>query len=562
MMKMFERVTAGTSAVLAVAFLLQGCGATEDDNNLPPGTPRASDDVVRVTATGATAVAVLANDADPDNDPLTVTITESPFVGTASVNTDKTVRLDLPTGFRGVTRFKYKVTDPSGKSNSATTVVFVDADPYRVLFAGSSGSTQPSELYMTDLVAPVQVSKAATSTLRLQDYSRSPKGSIVVYTRADPANTRTTTEMYLVQLKPVATPVRIPAPAGRRFTEGFKVAISADDRWIAVATDSTTVNNGPSDLYVVDATNPGSATRVTGSDNLSPAFTQFVGDQPVLYFFASPPAAGNASAMYRVPVTALSAPEKVSPLYNTNTVSNDFIFVSPDQSRILIFGQRASQDGLFGVDTASPATETSLSTNLAANERIEAFDPTVDLTRVVYLSRSGGSTTARVSVVPTDGSAAPQSLLTAPLTNLSGLKPDASAVLVTRGTGGAGANGLLAEISTDTSGSETTVTSNVGTGSYDETGDRVITVGTGLRPGVIQRGDFGRTGDALISSSNAAPSLFQTIEYGRSAALFSDSASNLGIVNFAAPGKVLTLTSMTVDSSAALRPTAIVGVVP
>jgi hypothetical protein len=282
----------------------------------------------------------------------------------------------------------------------------------------------------------------------------------------------------------------------------------------------------------------------------------------MLYFFSSPPAAGSASAVYRASATSLSAPERVSPLYNLNTVSNDFIFVAPDQSRILIFGRRSLQDELLSVDPDNPATETELTTNLALNERIEAFDPTVDYSRVVYLSRTAGSTTGRVSVVPTDGSSAPQVLLTAALTNLSGLNPDESAVLVTRGTGGAGANGLLAEISTTTPGTETNVTNNVGTGFYDDTGDRVITLGMGLRPGLIQRSDFDRTPTALISSSTAAPTFFQTIEYGKSAALFSDSTSNLGIVNFAAPGKVLTLTSMTVDSSVTLQPTAIVGVVP
>jgi hypothetical protein len=34
---------------------------------------------------------VLANDADPDGDPLTVSITTQPFVGTAAVNSNGTV---------------------------------------------------------------------------------------------------------------------------------------------------------------------------------------------------------------------------------------------------------------------------------------------------------------------------------------------------------------------------------------------------------------------------------------------------------------------------------------
>ena len=94
--------------------------------------PAASNTIVRNDAPGATAGAinVLANASDPDKDKLTVTLATPASVGTATVNSDGTVRISgLPGNFKGLTRFGYTVTDPSGKTASGAAAVFVGVDP-------------------------------------------------------------------------------------------------------------------------------------------------------------------------------------------------------------------------------------------------------------------------------------------------------------------------------------------------------------------------------------------------------------------------------------------------
>ena len=100
--------------------------------------PTANNTIVRNDSPGATsnAINVLANASDPDKDSLTVSITTPASVGTATVNSDGTVRIaGLPGDFKGLTRFGYTVTDPSGKTASATAAVFIGVDPFRITFA-------------------------------------------------------------------------------------------------------------------------------------------------------------------------------------------------------------------------------------------------------------------------------------------------------------------------------------------------------------------------------------------------------------------------------------------
>src|SRR6185295_5044830 len=129
----------------------------------PNQPPVAAQDILRADGAALDSINVRANDSDPDGDPLTVTIEEVPLVGTAMVNADGTVRIsDLPSGFKGVTRFKYRLTDSSNASVVSTAVVFVGADPFRVVFAGDAGGNQKPEVYLSNLAEPAQAVTGAT----------------------------------------------------------------------------------------------------------------------------------------------------------------------------------------------------------------------------------------------------------------------------------------------------------------------------------------------------------------------------------------------------------------
>ncbi len=146
----------------------------------PNRPPAAANDIMRAEGTALDAINVLKNDSDPDSDKLTVSIEGTPLVGTASVNADSTVRLTGLGGFKGVTRFSYRITDTDGASSVATAAIFVGTDPFRVFFAQDVPGSGP-EVYVNDMAAdPRAVTKATEGSLRLKGFQVSDNGATVV----------------------------------------------------------------------------------------------------------------------------------------------------------------------------------------------------------------------------------------------------------------------------------------------------------------------------------------------------------------------------------------------
>ena len=80
---------------------------------LPPGNnpPVANADTATTAAGTAVNIAVLANDSDPENNPLTVTGVSNFVGGTATVNGNNTVTYTPTAGFSGSGGFTYTITD-------------------------------------------------------------------------------------------------------------------------------------------------------------------------------------------------------------------------------------------------------------------------------------------------------------------------------------------------------------------------------------------------------------------------------------------------------------------
>jgi hypothetical protein len=107
--------------------------------------PDAVDDSVDVNADSSVDVPVLANDTDPDGDPLTVTEVTQGAHGAVSINPDGTVRYTPAQGFSGTDMFTYTISDGnSGSDDAIVTVTVVD-------------TTAPT------IVAPADVTAEATS---------------------------------------------------------------------------------------------------------------------------------------------------------------------------------------------------------------------------------------------------------------------------------------------------------------------------------------------------------------------------------------------------------------
>lgn len=87
--------------------------------------PVASDDAATTTEGMEIDIHVLANDQDPDADPLRVTRVTRALHGSALLNGDESVRYQPTTGFAGIDRFTYAVSDTRGGTATATVTVRV-----------------------------------------------------------------------------------------------------------------------------------------------------------------------------------------------------------------------------------------------------------------------------------------------------------------------------------------------------------------------------------------------------------------------------------------------------
>jgi hypothetical protein len=91
------------------------------------GRPTGQDDVFATSQGVATTFNVLANDADPEAQPLAVTAVTRPEHGEVTIEPDFSVRYVARAGFTGADTFSYTVEDPRG--NPATANVTVNVAP-------------------------------------------------------------------------------------------------------------------------------------------------------------------------------------------------------------------------------------------------------------------------------------------------------------------------------------------------------------------------------------------------------------------------------------------------
>lgn len=134
---------------------------------LPEGinnqAPQANNDVASTTPTNPVTIPVLANDHDPENNPLTVTqIDQAPQHGTVGINPDGTV-VYTPTNpnYTGTDSFSYVVCDNLGECTTATVTITINAD--------GTGTTNDPPLAVNDDATtmantPVTISPVSNDT--------------------------------------------------------------------------------------------------------------------------------------------------------------------------------------------------------------------------------------------------------------------------------------------------------------------------------------------------------------------------------------------------------------
>jgi len=112
-----------------------GCGVIDADEAvlsvLPAGNrpPIAADDDASTAAATPVTIDVLANDTDPDADPLAVTAAGQGANGATAINADDTVTYTPNVGFSGIDTFSYTVSDGAATDTGTVTVTVASPPP-------------------------------------------------------------------------------------------------------------------------------------------------------------------------------------------------------------------------------------------------------------------------------------------------------------------------------------------------------------------------------------------------------------------------------------------------
>ena len=114
---------------------------TPDPNQSPTANDDSGFSVGKDGTLSISFAALLANDTDPNGDPLTVTAVGNPTNGTVTLDTQTGNVLFTPNaGYSGPATFSYTVSDGRGGTDSANVAVTVVPDPAGVtLFQNSEG---------------------------------------------------------------------------------------------------------------------------------------------------------------------------------------------------------------------------------------------------------------------------------------------------------------------------------------------------------------------------------------------------------------------------------------
>jgi hypothetical protein len=271
--------------------------------------PVAVDDVLTVAS--ADQLNVLANDVDVDGDPLTVTLIGQAFAGTASVNAGNTVHVALPAGFKGFTKFDYRITDAAGVTADAAALVFVGIEPFKVVNFRFSLDPNVQGFYVHDLFGERRATEANAVGLSSFDAVRfAAGGSALVYRGNNPA-TGIWELRYLDLTDPAAQTRLVSEPRSEVSIDDF--VVGPDGRYVAYRASASGLGSW---IELFDAEAAGFGTRLSLAFDVQPnaAQAQFNAAGTFVYYNGCAPfTTANQCTVHRANVVSRVV-ERVAPV--------------------------------------------------------------------------------------------------------------------------------------------------------------------------------------------------------------------------------------------------------
>ncbi len=327
----FQRAAA-RATLLGVTLAVTACSGGGGDAPQGNRAPVASDDQASTTRGEPVDVNVLANDVDPDGDPLVVSSTTQPSHGSVTHGPLRVTYLPAA-GYTGDDAFTYTVSDGKGATATATvhvTVTAPNAAPVATPFVMTVSAVEdvPLVLVLTgtdaeDLAADLQVELAVTPMFGTLTPASGPAPLVVTYTPAgnysgadsfafrvvDTAGARSTPVAVSISVAPV-NDAPVAAPLAPLVTD--------EDVPVAVTLTGADVESAEYLLVVSIVTNPAHGS-VALAPNPAPLATAYVPD---------PDFSGVDSFSYRVTDPGGEPSEVVTVSVTVNAV-NDLPSATP-----------------------------------------------------------------------------------------------------------------------------------------------------------------------------------------------------------------------------------------
>ncbi|GIX48062.1 MAG: hypothetical protein KatS3mg131_2273 [Candidatus Tectimicrobiota bacterium] len=295
---------------------------------LPAAPPVALDDTATTPEDTPVTVAVLANDGDPNGDPLSVTSVTAPANGTAAINPDGTVTYTPNADFHGTDSFTYTISDPGGLTATATvsltvtpvndpplaqddTATTAEDTPVTIAVLANDSDVDGDALSVASVSAPANGTATANADGTLT-YTPNPNFNgtdIFTYTISDPGGLTATATVSLT-----VTPVNDPPLAQD------DSATTAEDTpvTIAVLANDSDVDGDALSVASVSAPANGTATANADSTVTYTPNLNFHGTDSFTYTI-SDGQGGTATATVSVTVTPVNdAPEVEQPADQTS----------------------------------------------------------------------------------------------------------------------------------------------------------------------------------------------------------------------------------------------------